>query len=52
MLQAKRLTRKQKEILKSKKLNPENWLLIKNLKHQGELHIQHRDSEKVRVLNV
>ncbi len=37
MLQAKNLTRKQKELLASKKLNPANWYLIKNLAHKGEL---------------
>jgi hypothetical protein len=50
MKQGKRPTRKQKLVLKAARLNPENWLVTKNL--QGELHLVHRESGKERKLLV
>lgn len=43
-------TRRQKEIIRSKRLNPQNWLVIRNLVHRGELHIVHRYSDTERVI--
>lgn len=42
MKQGKKPTRKQKEAIKAANLNPNNWLVYKNL--NGELHIVHRDT--------
>jgi len=47
-VRGKRLQKWMKELLEAKKLNPENWLYIRNL--PGELHLQHRLSGKQRVL--
>jgi hypothetical protein len=49
-MNGKRLTRRMKHLLASRKLNPDNWLYVKNL--PGELHLMHRHSGKVRVLNL
>ena len=48
MKNGKNPTRKQKEIIKKARLNPDNWLVIKC--PPGELHIVHRESGKARVL--
>lgn len=40
---------KQKKILKSKGLNPDNWLIIKNLPDRME--IIHRHSMKTRTIS-
>lgn len=50
MKQGKSPTRKQKEMLKQKGLNPLNWLIVKN--PPGELHIIHRHTGNPRVLKV
>jgi len=47
---AKNPTRKEKMMLARRRLNPANWLYIKNL--PGELHLQHRLSGKVKILRV
>ena len=49
-VRGKRPTRKQKELLQSSRLNPANWLVIKNLLHEGELHVKHRGSGKERIV--
>jgi hypothetical protein len=49
-MNGKKPTRKQCEIIKKYRLNPENWLVAKN--PRGELHITHRESGKIRVLRV
>lgn len=45
----KRPTRVQKGIIKQNGLNPNNWLVIKNLSHENKLFIVNRNSGKVRV---
>jgi hypothetical protein len=42
-------TRKQKELLKKYKLNPNNWLVFKN--PTGKLHIMHRITRSKRVIS-
>lgn len=49
-MRGKRPTRKQKEIIASKNLNVQNWLVVKNLLHEGKLHIIHKHSGKLRVI--
>jgi hypothetical protein len=44
----KRPTRKQKIFIKSKRLNPENWLVVKDT--DKEFVIVHKESGKVRDL--
>jgi len=44
MKQGKRLTRKQKIVLKDNGLNPDNWLAIKNLPQV--LHVVNKESGK------
>jgi len=46
----KRPTRKQKNIIAAARLNPENWLVSKNL--PDCLHFEHRLSSRRRVLKV
>lgn len=41
-------TRRQKEIIQSRRLNPQNWLVMKA--PPGELHIVHRLSGSVKVI--
>lgn len=48
MKNGKKPTKKQKEAIKTAKLNPDNWLVVKNL--PNELHIVHRTSGKQRVI--
>jgi len=43
-------TKRQKALLRMRRLDPENWLVVKNLLHEGELHIRHRGSERERVI--
>jgi len=50
MKNGKRLTLRQKELLKSKGLNPADWLVVKNV--TDELHLLHRKKGRVRVINV
>jgi hypothetical protein len=44
----KKPTKKQKEAIKKARLNPDNWLVVKNL--TTELHIVHRTSGKQKVI--
>lgn len=48
MKNGKRPTRKQKILIKQRGLNPENWLVMKNL--PKEMHIVHRVTGKTKVL--
>lgn len=48
MKQGRRPTKKQKVTLAAFKLNPNNWLVTKNL--PGELHLQHKLTGRPRVL--
>ncbi|NLL20006.1 MAG: hypothetical protein GX262_13480 [Clostridia bacterium] len=41
-------TRRQKEIIAAKRLNPQNWLVMKA--PPGELHIVHRHTSATRVI--
>lgn len=50
MSSGKRLKRKEKEILDSYGVNPDNWLVIK--RPHGELHLVHRISGEKRVLKI
>jgi len=47
-MRGKRLQKWMKELLEAKKLNPENWLYVRNL--PGELHLQHRATGRKRVV--
>ena len=49
-MKGKRPTMKQKTLLRLRRLNPEAWLVIRNLFHQGELHIKHRESGRERII--
>lgn len=42
-----RPTRKQKQVIKDNRLNPDNWLVTKNL--QCELYLVHRYTKSTRV---
>jgi hypothetical protein len=44
----KRPNRSQKEAIKFSGLNPENWLITKNL--PGEMHVVHRETGTKRIL--
>ncbi|MGY0654702.1 DUF6906 family protein [Bacillus subtilis] len=48
MKQGKRPTRAQKDIIKQNGLNPNNWLVSKNLQHKQRLIIVHRYTGTVR----
>ncbi|MED0673165.1 hypothetical protein P4S95_23605 [Aneurinibacillus aneurinilyticus] len=50
MKNGKRPTRKQKLAMEAVRLNPENWLVTKNL--PGELHLVHRETNRERKLPV
>jgi len=47
---AKKPTRKQKELIERWRLNPDNWLVTRNLLHLGELHVEHRHTGRERVI--
>lgn len=50
MKHGKRLTRKQKEILSDNGLNPNNWLIVKNLDHR--LEVVHKESGNLKSINL
>ncbi|MBM7606015.1 hypothetical protein JOC75_004043 [Metabacillus crassostreae] len=52
MKQGKRPTREQKKLLVKSGLNPNNWLIEKNLKHDHKLHLVHRETGTPRVVVV
>lgn len=49
-MKGRRPTKKQKEIITQWHLSPQNWLVTRNLLHQGELHIRSRSTGRERVL--
>lgn len=49
-MKGKAPTKRQKELLRLRRLNPDAWLVIRNLVHVGELHIKNRQSGKERIL--
>ncbi|MHB8157400.1 MAG: DUF6906 family protein [Desulfocucumaceae bacterium] len=50
MKNGKRPTRRQKNLIADARLNPDNWLVAKNL--PDCLHLEHRFSGRRRVLKV
>ncbi|WCK53867.1 hypothetical protein PP175_21495 [Aneurinibacillus sp. Ricciae_BoGa-3] len=48
MKQGKRPTRKQKEAMLLVRLNPENWLVTKNV--SDKLHLVHRETDRERII--
>lgn len=51
-MRGRKPTRRQKALLRLRRLDPENWLVVKNLMHQGELHVRHRSSGRERIIRV
>lgn len=49
-MRGKKPTRQQKNIMKERRLNPDNWLVTKN--PSNELHIQHRETNKIRIIKL
>lgn len=49
-MKGKKPTRQQKKILQDTKLNPNNWLVLKN--PTNELHIQNRETKRIRIINL
>ena len=47
-MRGKKPTRKQKILIRYYRLNPDNWLVIRNT--DRELHIIHRHTDNIRVL--
>ena len=39
-----------RDIMQERRLNPNNWLVLKN--PTSELHIQHRESKKIKILSI
>lgn len=52
MKHGKRPTRAQKNVIKANGLNPNNWLVTKNLQHEHRLIIVHRNTGTVEVLGM
>jgi hypothetical protein len=48
MKNGKRPNRSQKEIIRSSGLNPENWLITKNLPEK--MHLLNRETGKTRII--
>ena len=49
-MKGKNPTRQQKKIMQERKLNPDEWLVLKN--PSTELHIQHRETKKIKILDI
>lgn len=49
-MKGKNPTRQQKMIIKENRLNPANWLVLKN--PTGKLYIQHRENKKTKELEI
>lgn len=49
-MKGRKPTKKQKALLRLRRLDPSNWLVVRNLMHQGELHVRNRDSGRERVV--
>jgi hypothetical protein len=52
MTRGRKPTKRQKHLLRLRRLVPENWLIVKNLLHEGELHIRNRESGRERIIRV
>lgn len=52
MKAGKRPTRAQRLLLIKSGINPNNWLIEKNLQHNHELHLVHRETGRARVIAV
>ena len=50
MKHGKKPTRRHKEILSAKKLNPNNWLIVKNL--DNRLEVVHRGTGSTKTINL
>lgn len=50
MKQGKKPTRKQKIAIKEARLNPDNWLVVKDLSHLNTLEIVHRNTGTIRKI--
>ena len=48
MKNGKNLTKKQKMFLQTKKLNPQNWLIVKNT--ADAMEILHKTSRKIKII--
>lgn len=51
-MNGKRPTKRQKHLLRLRRLNPDKWLVIRNLLHEGELHIKNRESGRERIIKI
>lgn len=51
-MRGRKPTKRQKALLRLRRLDPEKWLVVKNLMHAGELHIRNRESGRERVIRV
>ncbi len=49
-MKGKRPTKKQKSLLRLRRLNPDAWTVTRNLLHVGELHVRNRESGRERIL--
>ena len=47
-MKGKNPTREQKKIMQERRLNPYEWLVLKN--PSTELHIQNRESKEVKII--
>ena len=47
-MQTKKPTRQQKILLKSKGLNPDNWLVVRD--NRNRLEVQNRNSMKIKTI--
>jgi hypothetical protein len=50
MKSGRKPTRRQKEQIKAAGLNQNNWLVTKNLTHENELYLEHRETGTERVI--
>jgi hypothetical protein len=50
MKHGKRPTRRHKEILAAKNLNPKNWLIVKNL--DDRLEVVHKETGNTKTINL
>ena len=49
-MNGKRPTKRQKHLLRLRRLDPGNWFVVKNLMHEGELHVVNRNSGRERII--
>jgi hypothetical protein len=49
-MRGRKPTKRQKHLLRLRRLNPDNWLVIRNLLHQGELHIKNKETGRERIV--